>query len=87
MSQSHDDIKLMEEIDELIEKNELDMQKALSLVKLNVNINEAFIEVRSNLSAIREKFYKINNPTIKLIVADKVFKIFDMIETKLEQIS
>lgn len=87
MSHSHDDIKLMEEIDELIEKNELDMQKALSLVKLNVNINESFVEVFSNLSAIKEKFYKINNPTIKLIVADKVFKVFDIIKIKLEQIN
>lgn len=81
------DMELFEEIERLIDSTDNEIQRALSLSKLNISVKESFEGVMENLESIHSLALRISDNFLSVVVASKVSELISHIEQKREQLN
>ncbi|HDR8453963.1 TPA: hypothetical protein QC364_000755 [Bacillus cereus] len=66
------DLDALEELDDMIENAKLELQKSISLVILNVNVEEAFAGTLSAMSEIKAIAQRIKSSDVMTIASEKI---------------
>lgn len=66
------DLDALEELDDMIENAKLELQKSISLVILNVNVEEAFEGTLSAMNEIKAIAQRIKSSDVMTIASEKI---------------
>jgi hypothetical protein len=86
MEQFENDMKTLEQIEGIIEENFLEVQKAISMVKLNVDTGEAFSQAIANIEKVEKLLSTIKDEMVYHLCANKIVDATSEIDRGIEQI-